>query len=166
MKFYFYEIGRRLKRELRLLSNIPFQQKCGQILQTVFPDLVTTPARSKWEHAGIDHCVLANEEDALTIAIQCKGFEVLDFGHPQLRQCLHSIRSFSESSLSSKRYFLVVNRMVRDETRNTINAALRALVEKGKAEDAQLLDLEAFLEMVFQETQKIVAQLLRDSASD
>lgn len=166
MKSYVSNAGQRLMTDLRLLSDFPFEQRCGAILQTVYPTIAPPPARSKWDHAGIDHCMFAEGNDELLRVFQCKGFAVPEFGSSQLEQCLHSIEAFTASPFRTKQYGLIVNRIVKGEPRKRIEAALQALVQVGKAEKAQLLGLDAFLEMVFQEAQNQLATLLRSSVAE
>jgi hypothetical protein len=166
MKSYVSNAGQRLMRDLRLLCDYPFEQRCGAILQTVFPSIAPSPARSKWDHAGIDHCMFAEGADELVLLFQCKGFAVEEFGPAQLAKCLHSIEAFVRSPFRTKQYGLIVNRIVKGEPRKKIEAALQALVQTGKAEKAHLLGLEAFLEMVFQEAQDQLTKLLRSSVAE
>jgi len=166
MKSYVSNAGQRLINNLRLLCDYPFEQRCGEVLQTVFPAMTSPPARSEWDRAGIDHCMFAENADDLLSVFQCKGFSVPEFGSSQLTQCLHSIDTFSGSSCKTKQYGLIVNRVVKGEPRRKIEAALQLLVQTGKAESARLLDLEAFLEIVFLEAQKYLAGLLRSSLAE
>ena len=110
--------------------------------------------------------MFADGTDELLLVFQCKGFAVEEFGPSQLAQCLHSIDAFSHSPFKAKQYGLIVNRIVKGETRKKIEAALQLLVQAGKVENARLLDLEAFLEMVFQEAQKQLTSLLRSSVAE
>jgi hypothetical protein len=167
MKSYVSNAGQRLINELRLLCDYPFARRCGAILEAVFPAMVETPARSEWDRAGIDLCLLAEDpSQGLLYAFQCKGFGVKEFESSQLAQCLHSIKTFFDSPVRTKRFGLVVNQIVKGENRKKVEAALELIVHAGKAESAKLLDLEAFLEMVFLEGQNQLLDLLRSSVDD
>src|SRR5437660_3073303 len=137
MRSYTSTAGSRLIAELRVLRDYPFQQRCGLILQAVFPALVETPAGSDLDNAGIDHCLDADETDEMVLAFQCKGFRGQEFGPSQLSQCLHSIEMFAHSDFETKQYFLVVNQIVKGDPRKKIEAALNELVHPGKTEVAQ-----------------------------
>ena len=166
MKSYVSNAGQRLIKDLRLLSDFPFERRCGEILQMVFPSIAPPPARSAWDHAGIDHCMFVEGADDLMSVFQCKGFVVEEFGASQLAQCLHSIDAFSASPFKTRQYGLIVNKIVKGDSRNKIEAALQMLVRAGKAENALLLDLEAFLEMIFKEAQSQLMELLRFSVAE
>src|ERR1051325_8856704 len=102
MKSNFSNAGQRLVNDLRLLCDYPFEQRCGAVLQTVFPAISAPPARSEWDRAGIDHCMLADDSDRLLIVFQCKGFTAPEFGPSQLEQCLHSIETFTRSAFKTE----------------------------------------------------------------
>jgi hypothetical protein len=165
MKSYSTPRGKRLIAELRVLRDIVFEDRCKQILQTVYPTLTSSPARSAWDRAGIDLCLFADARDEMLLGFQCKGFEVPDFGPSQLNQCLHSIEAFKNASFKTQKFYLIVNRIVRGAPREQLQAALSDLVNSKCAELAELLDLEAFLELVFQEAQTQLSQLLASSVS-
>ena len=165
MKSYTSNIGQRLFNDLRLLCDYPFEQRCGAILQTVFPSITATPARSEMDCAGIDHCMFDENTDRLLFIFQCKGFSAQEFGSSQLAQCLHSIEMLARSAFTTEQYGLIVNRIVKGEQRKKIEAALQTLANDGKAKSVRLLDMEAFLEMVFQEAQAQLAKLLKSSVS-
>jgi hypothetical protein len=166
MKSYVSNIGQRLFSDLRVLCDFPFEQRCGAILRTVFPNMSTPPARSKWDFAGIDHCLYEDGTNNLQWAFQCKGFSVAEFKASQLTQCLHSIHSFSDSDFRTKHYGLIVNQTVTGEMRRRIEVELELLVQAGKAQTVRLLGLEAFLEMVFLEAQKQLMNLLSSSVAE
>src|ERR1043165_3887243 len=104
MKSYSSNAGFRLIQELRVLRDYHFEQRCGDIMRAVFPKLTSQPARSTFDCAGIDHCVLAEDRDELLLTVQCKGFDVHEFGSTQLAQCLKSIQTFARSSFTSKKH--------------------------------------------------------------
>src|SRR6266550_6136782 len=166
MKSYSSNTGFRLIAELRTLRDFHFEQRCGAIMQTVFPTLTRTPARSAFDRAGIDHCMFAEHQDELLLTVQCKGFDVQEFGSVQLAQCLDSIASFAGSSFRTKKHLLIVNRIVRGQPREKIETDLQALLQAKKTEQVQLLDLEAFLEMIFQEAQRQLLQVFNKSLID
>ncbi len=109
--------------------------------------------------------MFADSDDEMLLGFQCKGFEVPEFGTSQLEQCLQSIETFANATFGTRQYFLVVNRIVRGEPRTKIETALGELLQTGRAQEARLLDLEAFLEMIFLEAQTQLADLLRSSVS-
>jgi GTPase SAR1 family protein len=163
MKSYVSNIGSRLINELRGLCDFPFEQRCGSLLRTVYPELISAPARSLWDRSGIDHFLLATDSDQPVSVFQCKGFAVGDFGAAQLEQCIDSIETFNTSTFTTKAYAIIVNRIVKGPQRAAIEAALQTLVDSRRAASASLLDLEAFLEAIFKQAQRELATLLRRS---
>ncbi len=159
MKSYTSTAGARLIGELRLLRDHSFAQRCGTILQTVFPNVVPSPSSGTCDRAGIDHCAFTDGTSDLSIVFQCKGFDKPEFGASQLAQCLHSIKAFAESEFACDEYYLIVNQIVRGKDRSTIEAQLEMLTRSKKARTASLLGPEHFLEKVFKQAQR---ELMRD----
>jgi hypothetical protein len=167
MKSYTSNWGRKLISELRMLPDFPFETRCGLILQTVFPAMIQTPARSELDRSGIDHCMLLEgSDDGFLHVFQCKGFSVEEFSASQLQQSLEAIAAFACSRFKTKHYAIVINRIVKGEARRKIEEGLHKLVQNGKVEIACLLNLEAFIEMVFQEAQKQLMALLNSSVEE
>jgi hypothetical protein len=119
------------------------------------------------DQGGIDFYTLAADHDKIMDAFQCKGFEVSEFDERQLAQCLGSIESFKQSRYTTCSYYLIVNRIVKGQFRSKLEDSLQGLVASGKTKAAKLLDLEAFLKLVFLRVQREmraqVAAIFRDS---
>jgi len=164
MKSYVTNVGHELITQLRGCSDHIFQQKCGEILETAFSDVTMTMPRTLLDKSGIDFCVFAKGADSFDTVFQCKGFEVADLTTTQVQQCLKSIDSFKNSQFRVKEYFLIVNRIVKGENRKRLENAVDALVRQGVAERAEVLDLEAFLELLFKKAEREVESLLMASA--
>lgn len=152
-----------MSHDLAALSDHLFEQRCGVLLQAVFPDLRSTSPRSKRDRAGMDHCIFVENPGGLTSVFQCKGFEVTEMRHQQVADCLKSIVSFSRSSFNAKKYFLVVNRVMKDDVRDTIEESLTELTKSGKAEEVGLLNNQDFVQMLFEEARRQVKRLIDET---
>src|SRR5258705_337214 len=134
MKSYVSNVGRAIIINLRSCSDHIFHQKGGEVFETVFSHIRTPMPRGLLDKSGIDYCVFAEGADGLQTVFQCKGFEVRELTSDQVRQCLKSVESFKTSGFRVKEYFLVVNRIVKGDTRKKLEYAVEVLVQEGMAE--------------------------------
>ena len=96
------------------------------------------------DKAGVDLLTWTASLNAVDLAIQCKGFEVLghEVGTSQVNQWLGSIQAFATSGLTVATYCLLVNRPFPDSAmRAQLRAALDGLVHSGQAGRALLWDV-------------------------
>ena len=96
------------------------------------------------DQAGVDTFILDAGDDSLRTVIQCKGFEVFDYGIDQHRQCRDEVAKFLAKGPRAVHYWLVINRSIKDRAqRKELEGDLAGLVANGKVTKAELLDLEA-----------------------
>jgi hypothetical protein len=96
--------------------------------------------------AGIDGYAYRAEDGALETVIQCKGFEVFEYGIKQQAQCRDELAKYLLKGPFTPEYWLVINKAIKDrEMREELEGHLASLVRVGKADRAELLDLEKFL---------------------
>lgn len=156
-------VGRELREELRGLSGHPFQTRCGAVLKLAYQSSLESMPMKEVDQSGIDFYTLEANEDKIIDAFQCKGFEVAEFDKSQCSQCLDSIESFKQSTYKVNSYYLVVNRIVKGEYRQTLESALQELVTSQKAKQAELLGLEAFIKLVFSRISTEVEIIMQNS---
>jgi hypothetical protein len=102
------------------------------------------------DKAGKDLYVLVEGENAVPIAIQCKGFELPTFEESQFKQCLASISTLRKKGLKVDLYVLLINRQIQDSTlREQLNIELQKLVEDEIVEQALLLEPNSCVKFVF-----------------
>jgi hypothetical protein len=142
---------KRLHAELRALSRDAFADRALALLRIRWPECVAAPRLRKIDQQGVDLFVW-DEGQALSLAVQCKGFEVAEerVGRSQRDQCLQSIRKFRESDVRAGRYLLVHNRIASDaEFRQPVLAAIAELQHSGRVREALCWDVLRFLREVF-----------------
>lgn len=97
------------------------------------------------------------------LVIQCKGFEKPVFGASQLKQCLNEIAKFKRLDLTSKSYWLALNRNVTEsDDRKQILAALDDLVTSGQVEEALLLDPSVLVKKLRETILERIASWLKE----
>jgi hypothetical protein len=105
-----------------------------------------TKRLGRMDRAGIDAFSVALDDDSILAAIQCKGFELLEYGGDQHRQCRDEIAKYKTKGPIVEEYWLVINRSIKDRgMRTELLSDLTDLVESGKATKVELLDLEPML---------------------
>lgn len=83
------------------------------------------------------------------VAIQCKGFELPEYGADQHKQCRDEIAKYKAKGPPAAEYWLVVNRPIKNrDMRRELEADLATLVAAGKARKAVLLDSEPTINML------------------
>ena len=133
----------KVKHELFTSSGPAFQAKAASL----FAEFIDGSAESRrfgwFDQAGIDAYVYRPDGAAIDIAIQCKGFEVLEYGADQHRQCRAEIAKYSQKGPRTRAYWLAVNRPIKQRAmREELERALSGLTASGKADQAELLDIE------------------------
>lgn len=137
---------------MRSLSRLAFQQKCSEILSAIYPELHVASESGELDAAGIDLFTYDLKGEEIEFAFQCKGFESPKFDSSHLAQCLKSIEAFATSKQAVFSYFLVLNKQIIDQSlREKLLGAIKALKESGKAEYAEVLDLDGFVNFVFEQ---------------
>ncbi|MGE3336005.1 MAG: hypothetical protein AB7I36_20385 [Rhodospirillaceae bacterium] len=143
------------------MSDRVFERAALPYLRLAFPGVVSTPSRRRFDSSGIDHLVWSDTQP-LPLVVQCKGFEVNEWeiGVAQANQCIASIRSFRDSSLSASTYLVVHNRTNKDpEFRALVQTELQDLVARGIASRAELWDADrlvgAALDSMFARLQRL-----------
>jgi hypothetical protein len=96
---------------------------------------------------GIDVSQYDESTDAITMAIQCKGFE-LAIGEQQVETCLVEIQKFKRVGPTVASYWLIVNKRMGQADRAMLEPHLDDLVASGKATEAKLLDLNTFVDQL------------------
>lgn len=120
------------------------------VVATLLEGLIEHTGRSKplgrLDRAGIDGYVYRDEDDSLRTAIQCKGFEVFEYGAKQHAQCRKEVTKYLAKGPITHEYWLVINRAITDrKMRAELIADLDILVAAGKAHHAELFDMAPFL---------------------
>ncbi len=101
------------------------------------------------DQAGIDAFVITSDDHAVHTAIQCKGFELLEYGADQHRQCRDEIAKYKTKGPPAAEYWLVINRPIKDRTmREELQRDLTELVQIGRVGRTELLDLEPLLDRI------------------
>lgn len=122
-----------------------FARKAGSLLRILYPDLISTPDRQRWDAAGIDYLCWV-DQGTFPCVVQCKGFHVQELGEAQVRQIRDSIESFIDSDASCGEYLLVHNRDGRFKPfNNEVSLLLKEMITRGKAKRARLLDRHTLL---------------------
>ncbi len=134
-----------------------FQDKCFEILSEIIPSLINARELGDVDRMGVDLYTLNLEDEQFETVFQCKGNEIPDFNRVHADDCLKSIRSFHKSDKKTKSYFLVVNRYIKDtQLRKELIKALQELINAGKANHAELLDLNGLVVFIFDRVKDIL----------
>jgi hypothetical protein len=137
----------RLRTELRAKSGHEFQNFFIALLGELMDGLIEAKKLGELDKMGIDGFILTSNEKAIDITIQCKGFEVFEYGKAQHRQCRKEIAKYRTKGLNSTEYWLVINRPIKERgMREELEHDLDGLVQGGKVAKAELLDQESLAE--------------------
>lgn len=144
--------------ELSSKTNRDFQRACFELLQQIWPDIRYAKDLRMFDRAGIDLYVPHPTSDNLAIAIQVKGFEVFQFCKSQLNQCIESINKFLQSDFLAHNYLLIINcRFIEDSAlRADLHERVKEIERRKKAKKADLLDLQRFLNLFFDNLSEIL----------
>jgi hypothetical protein len=85
----------RLRAELSQKSGHDFQNVFGSLLGEVLDGAAQTKKLGLMDRAGIDAFVIKPDEENLQTVVQCKGFEVLEYGPKQHLQCREEIAKYA-----------------------------------------------------------------------
>jgi hypothetical protein len=134
----------RLRFELATKSSHDFQGLFSNLLGELMDGAAQTKRLGQMDRMGLDAISIDSDGARCEIAIQCKGFEVLEYGNDQHKQCRAEIRKYQKKGIPAGEYWLVVNRPIKVRSqRRELEGDLAALVKSGKVERAILLDSEA-----------------------
>lgn len=137
----------RLRSEMKAKSGHEFQNFFIALLGELMDGPIEARKLGEFDKKGIDGFVLTSDENAIAITIQCKGFEVVEYGKDQQRQCRSEIEKYKEKGPTSSEYWLVINRPIKDRImRDELKHDLEELIQSGKVIKAELLDQEALAE--------------------
>jgi hypothetical protein len=137
----------RLRTELKAKSGHEFQNFFVSLLGELMEGPVEAKKLGEFDKKGVDAFILTSDERAIEIAVQCKGFEVLEYGEDQQRQCRQEIAKYKEKGPTCSEYWLVINRPIKERImREELEGDLEALVQSGKVAKTKLLDQEPLAE--------------------
>ena len=160
---------RRFLGELGVKTADDFERYTMHFLRLLWPTVIGTPRRKKFDSKGVDHIVWS-EKPPFPVIVQCKGWEVLEdqLGQKQINQCLKSIDSFKKSGLKAKEYILVHNRIGKDKSfREPIENELRTLEVSGQVKKAKLWSAQKLLQVVFNAFQdRCLAEIKRSNINN
>lgn len=139
-------IRSRLRFELTTRSGHDFQNLFAFLLGELVDGAAQTKRLGQLDRAGIDAIILGPDAASYQVVIQCKGFEVPEYGADQHKQCRDEITKYKSRGLPTGEYWLVVNRPVKDrDMRWQLETDLASLVADGGAQKAILLDSESMV---------------------
>lgn len=135
----------KLKRALKDNTDFAFERLVGELLNSLLVPIVATRRMGRLDRQGVDAYVVGDETIETEIVVQCKGFEAVEYGKDQHRQCLDEVRKFQKKGPKTKEYWLVINRpIINRDQRTELMESLGSLIKDGKVRNAQLLDLDHF----------------------
>jgi hypothetical protein len=138
-----------LDRTLAIASGDDFARKVRPLLRLLWPTLVETPRKRKWDNDGIDYVAWV-DDGPFPCVVQCKGFEVQVLGKSQLEQIEKSVAKFGKSGNRCDEYVLVHNRDGRDrDFFDQASTAVASLVTAGCALRARVLDRQGLRTEVY-----------------
>jgi hypothetical protein len=136
-----------LRAELLKQAGHDFQGLFGRLLGELKDGSSVSKRLGRLDRAGIDALVVTSAEDRIETAIQCKGFELFDYGPEQHAQCRAEIEKYLAKGPDVSNYWLVINRPIKDRVlREELNQDLARLRGAGKARTVELLDLEPLID--------------------
>jgi len=151
-----------LFKDLAYSFEIPFEEKCFEILSYQFHTIEKVPPRGELDSTGIDLFWWNPNKELIEKYFQCKGFQVKEFQESQFKQCCKSITSFLLSDKKVSEYYLIINRTVLKEYREKLEQELNKIIESKKAEKVFLLDIYKFLDFIWnKETEIIIKDIKR-----
>jgi hypothetical protein len=127
--------------ELAKRSGHDFQGYFAIVLGELVDGSAETKRLGYLDRLGVDAFLVDGDEDAISTAIQCKGFEVVEYGDDQHRQCRAEIAKYQAKGPKAARYWFAINRPIKDRAlRAELEGDLGQLVSSGKVAEAELLD--------------------------
>lgn len=157
----------RLRFELATKSGHDFQGLFSFLLGELMDGTAQTKRLGRLDRMGLDAITVADDNATLQVAIQCKGFELLEYGGDQHKQCREEIAKYKAKGPPAAEYWLIVNRPIKDRTmRRELEADLAALVATGKAGKALLLDSAPTIDMLRDLATATLAQWAHDKRKE
>lgn len=136
----------RVKKALEKSAKTDFQQTVSTLLGDFLPGYWQTTPLGEFDRCGLDGFICDNETLSVRLAVQCKGFEKLDFGPSQEKQCIDEVEKYLKKGPLVEEYWLVVNRNIIDrQVRRNLESKLNDIVKFGKAKTVVLYDLSRFV---------------------
>jgi hypothetical protein len=134
-------VAKSISSELATRSGHDFQAYFGVVLGELVDGSAETKRLGYLDRLGVDAFLLDGEQESISTIIQCKGFEVVEYGTDQHRQCKTEIAKYKSKGPKAARYWLVVNRPITNRAlRDELESDLSELVQNGKVAEAELLD--------------------------
>jgi hypothetical protein len=128
-----------------------FQLLVCELLEPLMGWMSPTKRLGLLDQKGIDAFCLGKMLGKFEIVVQCKGFEKLEYGPDQHRQCLAELKKYKKLGSRVKEYWFVVNRpIIITQYRQEILHNLSLLEKSGKVIKAELLDRDIFINRVMQ----------------
>lgn len=138
----------RLSYELAHHERTDFERAVLPYVRLIAPGAVQTQAQGSLDVAGVDIVVPGKKDGWFELGVQCKGFQVTEtrIARDQIRQCVESIEAFAQRSARVEKYWLVHNRSGNSKVlHDAVFEHLQNLMRTGRAQEARLLDRDAFL---------------------
>lgn len=145
-----------LFKDLAYKFEIPFEEKCFEILSDLFNPIEKVVPRGDLDSSGIDIFSWSIDKNDFDNFFQCKGFQVKLFDESQFIQCKKSIDSFISSDKTTENYYLIINRPIADEFITLLENELQKIISKGKAKCAILLDIYKFIDFIYDKQLEII----------
>jgi hypothetical protein len=145
-------VYRKIQQELGVKTADDFERSSLRLLRLIWPAMINTPRRRKFDIAGADLLVWS-DTPPFPVVVQCKGWEVSDdeLGPSQIAKCKKSIESFVNGGLEAERYILVHNRTGKNELfRTTVQKELEKLVQLGLVKSAELWTRQQLAQEAFE----------------
>jgi hypothetical protein len=137
------------RHELISKSRDNFQGFVFSLLGELLEGSAETRRLGLYDKKGIDILVYRPDDLSIQTAIQCKGFEEIEYGKSQQLQCREEVAKFKEKGPRVIEYWLVLNRPIKERAaRNELLDDLSNLVLAGKADRTFLFDLDPFLQKI------------------
>jgi hypothetical protein len=134
-------VAKHISSELTKRSGHDFQAYFASLLGELVDGSSETKRLGSLDKMGVDTFILDDDQESISTVIQCKGFELFEYGADQHRQCRTEIAKFMAKGPKAARYWLVLNRPVKDRTlRAQLASDLSELIRSGKVVEAELLD--------------------------
>lgn len=136
----------RVRDALFTSSGHQFQALVAVMLDGLVENFSASKALGLLDRFGIDAYAYRNADDSFKLIVQCKGFELLEYGTKQHSQCRAEVKKFAEKGLRCDEYWLILNKSIKDkEMRNELIGDLSLLEASKMTRKAILLDLDHFL---------------------
>jgi hypothetical protein len=139
----------RARHNLVRASSTDFQREVIGLLSEVLEGSTESKRLGHLDRKGVDIYTYSPDDLTIELALQCKGFEVEQYGPDQHRQCRDEIKKYKLMGPSAPSYWLVLNRPITERSyRDELLNDLEDLRRSGKVSEALLLDLDPFMTKV------------------